>query len=74
MKYLIKKAGYFYRPGCAGYSSGFDGAGLFSEKYAKNHAKHCEGVSIFPVTDIPQEDIENMRQIVAAYDEGKKNG
>jgi len=68
MKYLIKKGGYFYRPGSAGYSSGFDGAGLFDEKYAKNHAAHCEEVSIFPVTDIPREDIDNMREIVAAYD------
>ena len=64
MKYLLRKGGYYYRPGSAGYTDKIARAGIFNEDYALSHAKSCEEVTAIPVTEITKDEVGELRETV----------
>jgi hypothetical protein len=48
---VIRKSGYFYRPGWCGYTASIAEAGRYDREVAKRHAASSEGVTIHDVTE-----------------------
>lgn len=46
MGVLIRKRGYFYRPGWCGYTASINEAGRYDRYVAQRHAEQTEGVTI----------------------------
>lgn len=45
-RYYLIKNGYYYRPNSRGYTSSPLEAGMFGERYAKDHCANTEGVTM----------------------------
>ena len=48
---VIRKRGYFYRPGWCGYTASIHEAGRYDEHEARRHAANCEGVTVHQITE-----------------------
>ena len=59
--YYIQK-GMYYRPNAAGYTDRATEAGVYSEKEAKEHEKHCKELHLIEI-DVPQHNQRIRRQI-----------
>lgn len=47
---LIRKRGYFYRPGWCGYTANVDEAGRYDREVAERHAAKTDGVTVHEIS------------------------
>lgn len=48
---VIRKGGYFYRPGWCGYTSSIGEAGRYDREVAERHAANTEGVTVHEASE-----------------------
>jgi hypothetical protein len=48
---VIRKRGYFYRPGWAGYTDSIAEAGSYDRAEAERHAADAEGVTVHEISE-----------------------
>lgn len=80
MKYLLRKAGMYYKPESRGYTNHLCMAGLFDEDYALHHSSCTDGeVQAIPVSSVEEISIkhldvviDNSKQMLTAISEAKE--
>jgi hypothetical protein len=59
---LIRKNGYFYRPGWCGYTSSLSEAGRYWRSEAEAHALNSEGVTVHELAEFDAPDVRSPQE------------